>query len=188
MDFRLVSATNRDLEALVAENTFRLDLYYRISPIVLVVPPLRERREDIGALVARFLRDVADRHGRPEPEVADSAIEVWMEQSWPGNARQLRHEVERAFVFAEDDRITADTLGSGGRFRPDAAAAPRPARTAGATIRDVTASAELALVRDAMRRLKGNKKRVAEELGISRSYLYKLLAGDAGAEPHAMFD
>ncbi|WP_298960056.1 sigma 54-interacting transcriptional regulator [uncultured Methylobacterium sp.] len=180
VDFRLVSATNRDLEALVAENTFRLDLYYRISPIVLVVPPLRERREDIGALVARFLRDVADRHGRPEPEVADSAIDYWMEQSWPGNARQLRHEVERAFVFAEDDRITADTLGHGGRFRPDAAAPPHPARAAGATIRDVTASAELALVRDAMRRLKGNKKRVAEELGISRSYLYKLLAGDAG--------
>ncbi|WP_238193295.1 sigma-54 interaction domain-containing protein [Methylobacterium frigidaeris] len=174
VDFRLVSATNRDLEALVAENTFRLDLYYRISPIVIVVPPLRERRDDIGMLVAHFLRDVAERHGRPEPEVADAAIAYWMEQSWPGNARQLRHEVERAFVFAENGRITVDAVSCG---RGAAREAPLPSLPLGGhTLRHATARTEAELVREAMVRLKGNKKRVAEELGISRSYLYKLLA------------
>jgi transcriptional regulator with PAS, ATPase and Fis domain len=175
VDFRLVSATNRDLEALVAENTFRLDLYYRISPIVIAVPPLRERREDIEELVVHFLRDVAERHRRPEPEVDESAVAYWMDQPWPGNARQLRHEVERAFVFAENGRITADTVSRGKACPSDRVASRRPASGPGATIRDATARAEADLVREAMVRLKGNKKRVAEELGISRSYLYKLL-------------
>ncbi len=177
VDFRLVSATNRDLEALVAAGAFRLDLYYRISPIVIRVPPLRERREDIEALVAHFLKDVAERHGRPEPEVTESAVSYWMDQSWPGNARQLRHEVERAFVFAENGRITADALGRGRTFPSDASPPRRTVPSPGATMRDATARTEAELVQETMVRLKGNKKRVAEELGISRSYLYKLLGG-----------
>jgi transcriptional regulator with PAS, ATPase and Fis domain len=152
VDFRLVSATNRDLETLVAENAFRLDLYYRISPIVIVVPPLRERREDIGLLAAHFLKDVAERHARPEPELTDAVIAYWMEQSWPGNARQLRHEVERAFVFAESGRITVDTVSRGksaGREAP-------PVVLPGHTLRDATLRTEADLVREAMVRLKGN--------------------------------
>jgi transcriptional regulator with PAS, ATPase and Fis domain len=174
VDFRLVTATNRDLEVLIAENRFRLDLFYRISPIVIVVPPLRERREDIGLLVAHFLHDVAERHARPEPEVTEDAIAYWMEQSWPGNARQLRHEVERAFVFAEDGRITADVISQGTGFR-SGSPPRRSVPAAGATIKDARERTEFKLVREAMWRLKGNKKRVSEELGISRSYLYKLL-------------
>lgn len=172
VNFRLVSATNRDLETLVAENAFRLDLYYRISPIVIVVPPLRERREDIGLLAAHFLKDVAERHARPEPELTDAVIAYWMEQSWPGNARQLRHEVERAFVFAEGGRITVDTVSRGKSAGREAL----PVALPGHTLRDATLRTEADLVREAMVRLKGNKKRVAEDLGISRSYLYKLLA------------
>lgn len=182
VDFRLVSATNRDLEALVAENAFRLDLYYRISPIVIVVPPLRDRREDIEALAIHFLRDVAERHGRPEPELSEGAVGWWIEQPWPGNARQLRHEVERAFVFAENGRITGDTVSRGGGHRSVPASPGRTVSAGAPTIKDATARAERDLVREAMARLKGNKKRVAEELGISRSYLYKLLAEMSGEE------
>ncbi|MBE7198359.1 MAG: AAA family ATPase, partial [Parafilimonas terrae] len=108
----------------------------------------------------------------PEPELTDAVIAYWMEQSWPGNARQLRHEVERAFVFAEGGRITVETVSRGksaGREAP-------PAALPGHTLRDATLRTEADLVREAMVRLKGNKKRVAEDLGISRSYLYKLLA------------
>jgi transcriptional regulator with PAS, ATPase and Fis domain len=178
VDFRLVTATNRDLETLVAENKFRLDLFYRISPIVIVVPPLRERPEDIAGLIEHFLRDVAERHARPIPEVSQDAIEYWMEQHWPGNARQLRHEVERAFVFAEDGRITANTLHQGIGFgsQPKPARASRPTLLpAGVAMKHAREQTEFDLVREFMVRLNGNKKRVAEELGISRSYLYKLL-------------
>ena len=110
VDFRLVSATNRDLQTLVADGKFRLDLYYRISPIVIDVPPLRARIDDIPNLAVTFLKEVAARHGRSPPEIAPDALTYLMDQSWPGNVRELRHEIERAFVFAEDGRITAETL------------------------------------------------------------------------------
>ncbi|GJD53106.1 Anaerobic nitric oxide reductase transcription regulator NorR [Methylobacterium crusticola] len=177
VDFRLITATNRDLQALVAENRFRLDLYYRVAPIVVTVPPLRERREDIALLVPHFLREVAERHGRPEPAVLPDALAHWMDQAWPGNVRQLRHAVERAFVFAENGRITVAVLDRD-------AVHNRPAAPGGAgaarTLRDAVVRTEADLVRDAMALHGGNKKRVAAALGISRSYLYKLLAETGG--------
>jgi transcriptional regulator with PAS, ATPase and Fis domain len=178
VDFRLITATNRDLRALVDEGKFRLDLYYRLAPIVIEVPPLRERREDIGQLVHHFLSDVAERHGRRLPEVTDDALSYLVEQLWPGNARQLRHELERAFVFAENGYVTVDVLtryvkpaseSSDGEKKE--LAAPQELTT----LRAVVGRTEADLVRDAMERFKGNKKRVAQELGISRTYLYKIL-------------
>jgi PAS domain S-box-containing protein len=183
VDFRLVTATNRDLQALVTEGTFRLDLYYRIAPIIIEVPPLRERREDIGQLVGHFLHDVADRHGRPLPEVTDEALNYLTEHPWPGNARQLRHEVERAFVFAENGRITTDILTRYSDARvslPDLMTPRAPARSGPTTLKEAVDRTEAELVREAMERFKGNKKRVAQELGISRTYLYKILGEAAG--------
>ncbi|WP_375457882.1 sigma-54 interaction domain-containing protein [uncultured Enterovirga sp.] len=185
VDFRLVTATNRDLHSRVSEGLFRLDLYYRIAPITIEVPPLRSRVEDIEGLTTHFLQDVSRRHGKPAPEITADAISYLCEQPWPGNVRQLRHEIERAFVFAERDRIDADTLVRHGEatFRAEV---PQ-LRPAGASrrgglkpLRDVVLEVEAELVRDAMQQLRGNKKRVAQELGISRSYLYKIL-GEADA-------
>ena len=166
-----------DLQAIVDENRFRLDLYYRVSPIVIEVPPLRQRREDIPALVQHFLRDVADRHGRRMPEVTGEALDFLSEQPWPGNARQLRHAVERAFLFAENDRVTTDVLTRFADQRPvpPETVSPGVHRSDPKTLRDVVGQTELELVRAAMERCKGNKKRVARELGISRTYLYKIL-------------
>jgi len=172
VDFRLVTATNHDLQKLVAEGKFRLDLYYRISPITIEVPPLRRRLDDIPALVAHFIEDFSSRHRRPPPEVSECALAYLMEQSWPGNVRQLRHEVERAVVFAEDGKITAASFGppSDEPSKP-----PRPANS-GARLRDHLEQIEADLVIKALERHNGNKKRVAQELGISRSYLYKVLS------------
>jgi transcriptional regulator with PAS, ATPase and Fis domain len=183
VDFRLISATNRDLETLVREGSFRLDLFYRISPIVIEVPPLAERREDIPLLVRKFLHDVAERHARPEPEISEGALELLACRDWPGNVRQLRHAVERAFVFAEgpiteecflDDRAGHHDAMAPGFARPQVSAEP-PAAATGA-MRDQLGQLEKDLILEALRRLNGNKKRVAKELGISRSYLYKRLA------------
>jgi len=179
VDFRLVSATNRDLQALGADGKFRLDLYYRISPIVIDVPPLRARIDDIPNLAVTFLREVAARHGRSPPEIAPNALTCLMDQGWPGNVRQLRHEIERAFVFAENGRITAETLSQYDDSRAWSAPSfehAHPGSPSGsARLKEVVERVESELVRDAMARHRGNKKRVAKDLGISRSYLYKKL-------------
>lgn len=182
VDFRLVTATNQDLRALITEFKFRLDLYYRISAIVIDVPPLRQRIDDIPELVKHILEELRTCHRRPMPVVAPDALTYLMDQHWPGNVRQLRHEIERAVVFCEDGRIDAELLSRHGDFGApldaglaapddpfaDAGGSPRP-------LKEMVEQLEFKLVHDAMRRLKGNKKRVAEELGISRSYLYKIL-------------
>jgi transcriptional regulator with PAS, ATPase and Fis domain len=181
VDFRLISATNCDLRRLVSEGKFRLDLFYRISAFVIEVPPLRMRISDIPILAEHFLRDIAERHGRPVPELTSDALSYLTEQGWPGNVRQLRHEVERAFVFAENGQISADILeryGEGSRAPGGAVSgAPLPAKSSRepTTMQEAVAQIETEVVREAMVRHKGNKKRVASELGISRSYLYKVL-------------
>lgn len=180
-DFRLVSATNRPLKELIPLQRFRLDLYYRISPIVISMPPLRQRVEDIPVLAASFLADIAARHGRRAPALGEDAAAWLTEQSWPGNVRQLRNEIERAFVFVDGDTITADLLrqvSEGVEAPPERAPAPpKPA----ANIRELRERTEAEMIASAMARLKGNKKRVAAELGISRSYLYKRLREIAAA-------
>ena len=192
VDFRLVAATNSDLRRLVAENKFRLDLYYRISAIVIEVPPLRNRISDIPGLAQYFLTGIAERHARPIPRFTSEAMAYLADQRWPGNVRQLRHEVERAFVFAEDGLITAEILAQYGDVwdqpisdKRELAPPPKPERASASpsvngsgeptTMQNAIALLETEVVSQSMARHKGNKKRVAAELGISRSYLYKVL-------------
>ncbi len=179
IDFRLISATNCDLRQLIAESKFRLDLFYRISAVVIDVPPLRMRIADVPELANHFLRDMATRHGRPMPEFTPCAYSYLMDQRWPGNVRQLRHEVERAFIFAEDGRINADVLSQHADIwngMPALGTQPLPpASNEPTTLKDAVSNLEGEVIRQAMIRYKGNKKRVASELQISRSYLYKVL-------------
>ena len=179
VDFRLIAATNCDLRRLVTESKFRLDLYYRISAVVIEMPPLRTRISDIPELAQHFLHNICERHARPIPEITEDALSYLMEQRWPGNVRQLRHEVERAFVFVEDGRITADMLAQRGDAwspTPMGATAPTaPAAREPMTMQEAVTQLERDVVSQAMARHKGNKKRVALELGVSRSHLYKML-------------
>jgi DNA-binding NtrC family response regulator len=114
VDFRLIAAANCNLRQRVTENKFRLDLYYKISAVIIEMPPLRARITEIPELAQHFLRNMAERHARPTPELTDDALTYLMEQRWPGNVRQLRHEIERGFIFAEDGRITASVLAQRG--------------------------------------------------------------------------
>ena len=180
VDFRLVCATNRALDNMVEAGAFRLDLFYRISPVVLRVPPLRERLSDVDALVRRFLDDFARKYESGPYDIEPEAIVLIKSQPWPGNIRQLKHEIERAAIFCDDGVIKA----SGFDF-----AATSQAETAepgiesdagglrmGEKLQDMLTRMEDEAIQQAMQRLHGNKKRVAEELSISRSYLYKKLA------------
>ncbi|PWL16531.1 sigma-54-dependent Fis family transcriptional regulator [Falsochrobactrum shanghaiense] len=180
VDFRLCSATNRDLEEFVTEGRFRLDLFYRISPVCISLPSLEERIEDIPLLLRHFLLDLARQYHRAVPEISLEVQEYLMSRQWPGNVRQLRHEVERAFVFCENNQLTVADFGKVEATGVPTAAVPRhhpqPAgdETTGA-LRQAVDRVEAEMIASAMARFNGNKKKVAEHLGVSRSYLYKKL-------------
>lgn len=181
VDFRLITATNRNIEEMIEQNSFRLDLYYRISPVVLRVPPLRERLEDIPMLAEHFLIDFAKRHGRKPCQMDPAAIDWLMTQSWPGNVRQLKHDLERAAIFDTDGMITpADFTNklSGNGVNSDAVdpLVGPVENSPGVTMTEQMARLETRLIAQAMQRHGGNKKKVAEDLGVSRTYLYKKLA------------
>jgi transcriptional regulator with PAS, ATPase and Fis domain len=184
VDFRLVSATNKDLQGMVESGSFRLDLFYRLSPIVIEVPPLRERIDDIPLLVDKFLQDIAYRHARPTPHISDEALAELTERSWPGNIRQLQHEIERAFVFSDGVTIGIADLSEIPR-RPQKLPGPaesiaQPTRSR--ELKKVIADVQNEQIKEAIAACGGNKKRAAASLGISRSFLYKKLAAidDAG--------
>ena len=180
LDFRLVTATNRNLRELVEDDRFRLDLFYRISPVVLEVPPLRERGEDVLTLARHFLTEFAERHRRETLMLDDSACRYLLAQDWPGNVRQLKHEVERAAIFAVGAHLTASDLSQG--FSPRAVAQPPNVGNSAADETDLHGSLgaavsklEARMIKAALKRNGGNKKMAAEELKISRNYFYKRL-------------
>ncbi|SPR96546.1 sigma-54 interaction domain-containing protein [Cupriavidus taiwanensis] len=174
-DFRLISASNRDFKAMIANSSFRLDLFYRISAVTLRLPPLRDRLEDIAELADTFLEAFAIRHGAPKKSIAQSAIDFLQSRAWPGNIRQLQHAIERAAIFCDGPLLSVGDFGSleGVEHAMAWRQSEKPQKP---DVREAKERLESQLILDAMRRTGGNKKRVAEELGISRSYLYKRLS------------
>ncbi|KAB0652392.1 MULTISPECIES: sigma-54-dependent Fis family transcriptional regulator [Burkholderia] len=188
-NFRLISASNRNFEAMIADGTFRLDLFYRIGAVVIRLPALRERLDDIPLLADLALNQFAERHGQRPKRLSDHALAYLQAHSWPGNVRQLMHTVERAAIFSDTDIIDAIDFGAidlsdaGPQVTvtapvfPDQPSHP-PSLGHSDTMRVSSAveQVEAQLIRKAMTQFGGNKKRVASSLGISRSYLYKRLA------------
>ena len=167
VDVRFIAATNRDLEREVKRGTFREDLYFRLSPIVLHVPPLRERPLDLPLLAEGFARAVAARDGRPTPRLSPTFLHALKRYPWPGNVRELRNVIERALVLADNDELGPAQLPDrfGGVVAPPT----------GAPIRQQVDELErLALVR-ALEACDGNRTHAAKKLGLSRrALLYKL--------------
>lgn len=195
VDFRLVSATNRDIPALIDAARFRLDLYYRLSGVVLRIPALRQRREDIPALLQHFVEAFCTRNGMPPPRIEHDVQRYLAGQPWPGNVRQLRQRVEEALVFCDGRLLRVADFARGDAARGILPAQPLsdyiepvslPASPASFPAADPIEAAggmsELAYaaVLDAIARHGGNKKRAAEQLKISRSHLYKILERGGG--------
>ncbi len=172
-DVRVVAATNADLPALVAEGAFREDLLYRLNPVEIRLPPLRDRREDIPLLAAHFLRRQRERHGRHSLDFSQDAMRALLAHPWPGNVRELRHAVERAVLLADGDRVEVEHLG----LRGGSTAAAK-GRLDELTLDD----AERILIQKALARHDGNVSRAADSLGLSRSALYRRLERH-GIEP-----
>ncbi len=175
VDVRVIAATHCDLPALVKEGRFRADLYYRLDVLPLVVPPLRDRQEDIPALVAYFLAE-ACQHSPSSPvrAIGPDALRMLTESSWPGNVRELASSIERAVVFGIDETIDSNQLSlvrSGARTSGDDALAPGwpfP-RHAPWTLRRLSRAYSSWVLAETG----GNKERAAEILGIDLSTLYR---------------
>ena len=170
VDVRLICATNRDLEAMVAEGTFRSDLFYRLNVVSLTVPPLRERIDDIAVLAAHFLRKFTAEHGREIDGFDDHALAVMQRYAWPGNVRELSNAVERAVVMSSGSTIFAEDLPL-----PVVAASRAAPEVAARTLKALLREFEAGVIRQALDRNQDNRSRTANELGISRrALLYKL--------------
>jgi len=165
VDFRLIVATNRDLEREVREGRFRQDLFYRVAGLVLRMPSLAERTEDIELLVDHFLR-MEEANGKPRRRISKRMLTALARRSWPGNVRELRNEISRLCVLSEGD-LDDPTLIS------------RPATFGGneLTVKEIIPIAELEklAIQSALEKTGGDKRRAAELLGISRAKIYQRL-------------
>ena len=161
VDIRLVCATNMNLEAMVEEGSFRMDLLYRINTIRVELPPLREREEDVLLLAAYYLNIFSTRYNKPGLKMDRSAEVALKKWSWPGNVRELQHSMERAVILAEGKTITGDSF----QF---ASAASHTSASFDGSLDEV----EARLIAYALKKNGGNMSAVASQLGISRQTLY----------------
>jgi transcriptional regulator with PAS, ATPase and Fis domain len=187
LDFRLITATNRDLKRLVEQGHFRSDLFFRLNAIVIYIPPLRERKEDIDPLLERFLPAYRHKHSKSVSSISAEARKLLLAQAWPGNVRQLLYVLEYTIAFAEDDQLTLQTED----FSQFLDTSPRRESAADLTGSSVAAGSELLslqqlhnltlqaidqwVIRERLKRFEGNISQAAKSLGISRASLHQRL-------------
>jgi DNA-binding NtrC family response regulator len=174
IDVRILAATNRDLERDAQQDRFRKDLYFRLAVILLQLPPLRERGDDVLLLADHFLQVYAVKYGRPVTSISDTARRDLMTYPWPGNVRELSHVLERAVLWSQGKELDAEhlSLTMPDRAR-EAGKAGRPAEVEGDGL-DLEGT-ERALIERALSEARGNQTRAAQLLGISRDTLrYRL--------------
>lgn len=173
VDFRLIAATNRDLETMIEEGTFREDLYYRVAVITLGLPPLRARENDVLLLAQRFVAELAPALGRPVEGISRAAAAKLLAYPWPGNVRELRNCIERALVVTSHDRIVPDDLPEKVRdHQTSDRRAPMERQGAMVPLEDV----ERQYILKVLNAVGGNKSLAAETLGLNRKTLYRKLA------------
>ncbi len=172
IDVRVIAATNRDLATEVEKGRFREDLFYRLQVIPIVVPPLRERRSDIPALVTHFLeKHNQQRPSQPAQVSPDAMVHLW-EYDWPGNVRELENLIERMVILSEDGVIDVDALPANVRSFISDKKIPRPQLTEeGINLNQAVEEFEHRLIDEALRRTKGNKQAAARLLGLKRTTL-----------------
>jgi len=168
VDARVIAATNKNLEEEIARGNFREDLFYRLNVIPFVVPPLRERTEDIPLLAGHFLKEFAFTYGRKPKEVAPDALDVLTSYGWPGNVRELRNLIERLVIMTPHQRIARKHLPPD-LFRSDG----RTRIVETTTLQQARAAYEKEFILKKLEEARGNVSRAAELLGLERSHLYR---------------
>lgn len=190
VDFRLVAATNRDLAKMVSEGKFREDLYYRLNVIDLKTPALKDHKEDIALLVARFLKEFAGENGGRVVSMDARAMKALEDYSWPGNVRQLRNVVEKMVILSGGERLTIDDVPvevvngekaaqdpgeTRGETAPAKDFAAEPAHAEHDAAAQTLAETEKDRILEALKAANGNKSKAAEMLGISRRTIHRKL-------------
>ena len=170
MDVRIITATHQDLKALVDQGRFRADLYYRLNTLTLKVPALRDRKQDIPALVDKFLNELGTQFGHLVLGITPDFMAKLMKHSWPGNVRELRHVLSRALLLEEGPIL------EGNEFIPDLVLHSH-IPTSGSDLQTETrgVGAGSNLITNAIKASSGNKSKAAKLLGISRKTLYARL-------------
>ncbi len=171
IDVRVIAATNRDLRQMVADGKFQEDLFYRLNVIPIEIPPLRERREDIPALVDHFVKKHAQRTGRRVDRMDDGVLAGLQQYDWPGNVRELENTIERAVVLSSGPSITAHAISVLGAATPQATGLPS------LKLRQNIEWVERETIRRALEHAGGVKKDAAELMGISQRAL-SVLSGE----------
>jgi DNA-binding NtrC family response regulator len=169
VDVRVIAATNRDLAAAVKNGTFRNDLYHRLNVVAIVLPPLRERKEEIPALADFFLSKFSTATGRKVSEISDGAWKKMTAYDWPGNVRELANAIERAVVLGTEAKIEAKELPSG------LAEETLLTVTENLSYRDGVNAARKELVVKALRKTNGNRAAAARLLGLETKYFLRLM-------------
>ena len=184
VNVRLLSATNRDLEAAVAKGEFRQDLYFRLKVVTVRLPPLRERREDIPLLAAHFVKEFGGRHGKAVKHVAEPVRKAMALYAWPGNVRELRNQIESMVIQDADGVLGLDDLQEGDGLRQLPPADSPPAGPDGLVGRPLDEVERYYIVR-ALEVADNNREEAARMLGIGERTLYRKIRkwglGSAGA-------
>ncbi|HSF17724.1 MAG TPA: sigma-54 dependent transcriptional regulator [Vicinamibacteria bacterium] len=175
VDVRVIAATNSDLKSLVDAGKFREDLYYRLNVINVLLPALRQRREDVPILAQHFLKKYGEENGRPLLELSSDAIQSLLDYDWPGNVRELENVIERAVVLAEgpviDRRLIPEHVRSGPTFRLPNVVVPEE----GIDFRDVIHAVEKRLIESSLETSGGVQKKAAELLGLKPTTLNEMI-------------
>ncbi|HXI03797.1 MAG TPA: sigma-54 dependent transcriptional regulator [Candidatus Saccharimonadales bacterium] len=174
VDVRIIAATNRPLEARVKEGQFREDLFYRLNVIPIVIPPLRQRREDILPLARHFLRESVIRSHKSIKGFTPEAERVMLAYAWPGNVRELRNLIERLVILGTAEHIEPQHLPV--QFAAQVDTGPVRAEASSSQDLKTLAEVERAYINQVMQRVEANKSKAAKILGISRQTLRKKLA------------
>jgi transcriptional regulator with PAS, ATPase and Fis domain len=173
IDFRVIAATNRDLEERVREGYFRRDLFYRLNVISIHLPPLREMREDIPVLVGHFLMKLRGRMTSPASEIAPGVMESLLSYDWPGNVRELENVMERALALGQGATIRLEHLPESiGRSRPVSKPKLREGHMDDDFLLSAASNAEKEQLLESLRRTGGNRTEAAALLNIHRTTLY----------------
>ncbi len=183
-DVRVICATNRNLEEMVHNSAFRADLYYRLNVFRLDLLPLRERKEDILPLAELFLSQQNEKYGMKK-RLSDRFRRELTEYAWPGNIRELRNVISRAYFLADGDMLEGEPLGRQSQPQdwpqPGAGSQP-PSQPFGGTLREYRNRAEIAYITYVLKKHGGKMDAAAQELGITRSQIYRILKRERSAQ------
>ena len=174
VDFRLIAATNRNLQNMVKKELFRMDLYFRINVFQIQAPSLRQIREDIPIISRHLLSLLKEEIGWGPSSIADNAMETLKQYAWPGNVRELRNVLERVMIVSKDNVIHAEDLAGMIKNNGIINAMPSAVFPDG-TLRQILEAAEKKMILETLHHAKGNKLKAAKILGIHRSSLYEKL-------------